>query len=257
MAVADDDVGVTVEAVADAAYGSHDVLVPAELRAKAAYVHIDRALSRHLAVIGTLPERGDQLRPLDRATFAQHEVLEKLEFRERERSRLAVDHDALARDVEDDATRGAVGVFGLGGGGGCGDGGGLTQRATYDIHVPTTRASGRERHCGIGLGIRCELGKRPAQGIDKDGERDAGSGCLGLIEPDIEGEAAGSARGRLFGDRGHGVQVAGRSGAGEEGGVRHGDDGPCGGPGWFGRCCCGDPRVGVERGSDGRALREG
>ena len=50
VAVADDDVGVTVEAVADPTHGAHDVFVPAQLGAQAPHVHDDAPGERTIDV---------------------------------------------------------------------------------------------------------------------------------------------------------------------------------------------------------------
>lgn len=71
MAVADDDVGVPVEAVSDAAHGADDVLVATELRAEATHVDVDGALTGSLVVL-CLPEGGDQFAALDGAALAEH-----------------------------------------------------------------------------------------------------------------------------------------------------------------------------------------
>src|SRR6478736_4394918 len=84
VAVADHDVGVTVEPVADAAHRADDVLVAAELGAQAPDVHVDGALAGSLIVGRALPERRDELGALDRAALAQHQVLQQLELLERE-----------------------------------------------------------------------------------------------------------------------------------------------------------------------------
>src|SRR5699024_7018447 len=65
-AVADRDVGVSVEAVADSAHGAHDVFVSPELRAEAAHVHVDRALAGGAFVAG-LPQGSDEFGALDGA----------------------------------------------------------------------------------------------------------------------------------------------------------------------------------------------
>src|SRR5690606_9924749 len=78
VAEADRDVGVTVEAVADAADGAHDVLVAAELGAQAAHVHVDGALTGGVLIGRGLPQRGDELGALDGAALTQHQVLQQL-----------------------------------------------------------------------------------------------------------------------------------------------------------------------------------
>ena len=141
-----------------------------------------------------LPERRDELGALDRAALAQHEVLQQLELLEGEGGRLAVDEHALARDVDDDAVGGAVLVLGLGLLG-AGDGGRLMQGEAHDVDVASAGAQGGERDGGVRLGGRSELGERAAQRVDEDAEIHAGCGGLGLVDADVEGEAAGGGAG--------------------------------------------------------------
>src|SRR5215203_6959487 len=70
VSVADRYVGMTVEAVADPAHGADDVLVPAELGPQTTHVNVDRALARRLLLGGGVPQRPDELRPLDGAALA-------------------------------------------------------------------------------------------------------------------------------------------------------------------------------------------
>ena len=136
----------------------------------------------------------DELGALDRAALAQHEVLQQLELLEGEGGRLAVDQHALARDVDDDAAGGAVLVLGLvllr-----AGDRGRLVQCEAHDVHVAAAGADRGEGDGGVRLGVGRELGERAAQRVDEDAEVDAGCRGLGLVDADVQGEAAGRGAG--------------------------------------------------------------
>ena len=69
------------------------------------------------------------------------------------------------------------------------------QGEANDVDVATAGADGREGDGGVGLGDRRELGDRAAQRVDEHAQRDAGRGSLGLVEADVEGEAAGRGAG--------------------------------------------------------------
>lgn len=104
----DDDIGVTIEAVAEATDGAHDVLVAGQFGAEAAHMDIDGPFGQ--GVGGLAPDASDELVTVDRAAFAEHEELEKFELLVGEVCRFAVDQGAFAGDVDDDAVRVTVGI---------------------------------------------------------------------------------------------------------------------------------------------------
>ena len=143
------------------------------------------------SVVGRRPQGCDELRTVDRAPLAQHEVLQQLELLEGESSDTAVELDALAREVDDDA--GAAGRRGrlLLGVAVLRERGRVLERESYDIDIPTACADWREGDGGVGLGRGNEFGGEALERVDHLAEVRAGIGGLELVEADVQHESAG------------------------------------------------------------------
>ena len=184
----DRDVGVPIEAVAGSAHGAHDVLVLRELDAKASDVHVDRALVRDLLNGSVAPQRLDDLLTGHGAALAQDEVLQQLELLEGERGHHAIEQQALARQVDDDAGAGAI-LLVL-------DGllasvrGRIPERKANYIDIAAAGALGGNGDGRVGFGGGGELCDELLQLLDDRAEAGVARRDLGVGEPDVQGKAA-------------------------------------------------------------------
>ena len=110
---------------------------------------------------------------------------------------LAVDHDALAGEIDDDALCGLRLLCLLLA---AADGAWLLEGEAHDVDVAAACLLGGESDGGICVGAGGEVGDRTAQGVDEHRKADAVDGGLDLVEPDVKGEAARcGARGKVRG----------------------------------------------------------
>ncbi len=182
-------------------------------------MHVDGPLVRDL-VVGRTPQGRDEFGTLDGAPLTQHQVLQQFELLVGEGGGLVVEHQALTRDVHDDATGCTVLVLLLGDVAVLGDRRGVLECEADHIHVTPARAFRSESDGSIRLGGRREFGGETLQRLDDAAEVRAGRGGLRLVDADVEDEPAG------FGPVGDGADL-GRRGCGRSG--RSGSEAVCGG----------------------------
>ncbi len=152
---------------------------------------------------------------------------------------MVVEKEALARDVDHDTAGGAVLVLlRLGRVAVLGDRRRVLEGEPHDVHVTSAGAFRCEGHGCVGLRGGGDLGGEALQCLHDAAEVGAGGGRFGLVDPDIEDEAAS------FGAVGHRADLA------------SGRRGRCGERGRCGRCgsgcrCGGKAASGGESGVDG------
>jgi len=69
------------------------------------------------------------------------------------------------------------------------------QCETHDVNIAPAGSDRGEGDGRVRLGVRCQLRESAAQRVDQDAEVDTGCRGLGLVDSDVQSEAAGCGAG--------------------------------------------------------------